>query len=100
MAAEKERTPQEPVAVALTPEEWRTVLHWLQYGADYHNAKKWEWRANCQDKRMAAQIVAEHETAEAEAKRVHKVIEDTLHPTPTPKTCTSLSAPMIDERTE
>lgn len=84
MAAEKPYNPQEPVAVTLTPEEWTTVQHWLQYGADYHNAKKWEWLANCQDKRMAAKMVAEHETAEAKARHLHKIIEDTLHPATPP----------------
>lgn len=85
LAAEKERTQQEPVAITMTPEEWATVLHWLEYGGGYHNAKQWEWRVNCQDKHLAARMVAEHETTEAEAKRVYKIIEDVLHPAPPPK---------------
>lgn len=86
MAAEKEHNRQEPVAVTLTREEWATVLHWLDYGACYNNAKKWEWRANCKDKRLANQIVAEHEAAEAKARHLHKFIEETLYPPPKPET--------------
>lgn len=70
------------MAVALTLEEWDTVLHWLDYGASYNNAKKCEWRANCVDKRLADQIVAEHEAAEAKARNLHKTIEAVLYPAP------------------
>ena len=84
--AEKERTQQKTVAVTLTLEEWETVLHWLDYGGGYHNAKKWEWQAYCKDKRLAAEIVAEHQAAEAKVKRLRKFIEDTLHPAPPPET--------------
>lgn len=49
------------IAVALTPEQWQTVLHWLQYGADYHDAKRHEWLAGCHDKKMGAEKAAEHE---------------------------------------
>ena len=82
----KQYNPAEPVAVTLTPEEWETVLHWLDYGASYNNAKQWEWRASCKDKRMAAEIVAEHEAAEAKARNLHKIIEGVLHPAPPPET--------------
>lgn len=86
MTPEKEHNPQEPVAVALTLEEWRTVLHWLQYGADYHNAKMHEWLAVCHDKKMGAAQAARHKKEEAQAEAVRKIIEGVLYPAPPPKT--------------
>ena len=86
MEAEKKYNPAEPVAVTLTAEQWQTVQHWLQYGADYHMAKRAEVLANCKDHRMAAKMVAEHETAAAAAENVRKIIEATLHPAPPPET--------------
>lgn len=82
MTPEKAYDPAEPVAVALTMELWQTVQSWLQYGADYHMAKRAEVLANCKDHRLAAQLVAEHETAGAKAAHARKIIEDTLHPAP------------------
>ena len=78
----KTYNPAEPVAITLTMEQWQTVQHWLQYGADYHNCKKAEALANCKDHRMAAQLVAEHETVAAQAETVWKIIEATLCPAP------------------
>lgn len=84
--AAKLHNKQEPVAVALTPEEWSTVLHWLQYGADYHNAKMHEWLANCHDKKLGAATAARHEKESKEAAALHKFIEETLYPPPKPET--------------
>lgn len=39
MAPGKERNHITTVAVPLSMKEWDTILHWLQYGADYHDAK-------------------------------------------------------------
>ena len=86
MLSEKERNPQEPAAVALTPEQWQTVLHWLQYGADYHHAKMHEWMASCHDKQMRAEQAAQHEIASKRAAALHKFIEETLYPPPKPET--------------
>jgi len=86
MASEKTYNPQEPVAVTLTREEWQGVLHWLQYGVDYHSCKKYEWLANCADKRMAGEKAAEHEKAAAEAELLCKIIQATLHPAPPKET--------------
>lgn len=69
-------------AVALTPEEWSTVLHWLQYGADYHDAKKHEWLAVCHDKEMGAAKAAQHEKESKEVAALHKIIKETLYPPP------------------
>lgn len=85
LAAEKEYNPQEPVAVALTLEEWETVRHWLQYGADYHNAKMQEWLAVCNDKKMGAAHAARHEKAAAQAEAVRKIIDAVLYPAPPPE---------------
>lgn len=74
----KERNPQELVAVALTMEEWGTVLHWLQYGADYHHAKMHEWLAGCHDKQMGAAKAARHEKESKEAAALHKFIEENI----------------------
>lgn len=71
----KQYNPAEPVAITLTMEQWQTVQHWLQYGTDYHMAKRAEALANCKDHRMAAKLVAEHETAAAQAENVCKIIE-------------------------
>jgi hypothetical protein len=81
-----DKTAPEPVAVALTLEEWRTVLHWLQYGADYHHAKMHEWLANCHDKKLGAATAARHEKESKEAAALHKLIEETLYPQPKPET--------------
>lgn len=86
MLSEKEYNPQEPVPVNLCRKDWDTVLHWLTYGADYHSCKKYEWLANCADKRMAGEKAAEHEKAAAEAERLYKIIKATLHPAPPPET--------------
>lgn len=82
MATEKEYNPAEPVAITLTMEQWQTVLHWLQYGADYHDAKRHEWLAVCNDKRMAAAKAAEHEKAAAKAESLCKIIEAQIYPPP------------------
>lgn len=72
--------------VNLYREDWETVLQWLQYGTAYHMAKKAEVLANCKDHRMAAQLVAGHETAAAQAETVWKIIEDALIPALPPET--------------
>lgn len=82
MASEKAYDPQERVAVILTLEEWGTVQRWLSYGTDYHMAKREETLANCKNRHMAAQLVAEHEAAAAKATAVWKIIEETLIPNP------------------
>lgn len=86
MAAEKEYNPQEPVAITLTMEQWDTVLHWLTYGADYHDAKMHEWLASCQDAKTARTKAAEHQKAAAVADNLRKFIEETLRPAPKPET--------------
>lgn len=86
MACEKTYDPAEPVTITLPLEQWQIVRHWLQYGADYHMAKKQEVLANCKDKRMAAQLVAGHETETAQAETVCKIIEAAIYPAPTPET--------------
>lgn len=78
----KQYNPAEPLAITLTMEQWQTVRHWLQYGADYHMCKKAEVLANCKDHHMAAQLVAGHETAAAQAETVCKIIEATIYPAP------------------
>lgn len=82
MAAEKIYNPAEPVTITLPLEQWQTVLHWLQYGAEYHNAKIHECLANCKDGRLAAKWAAVHEKAEANAKTVYKIIEAAVYPAP------------------
>lgn len=77
---------RERVAVALTLEEWQTVLHWLTYGADYHDAKKWECLGNIKDQATAGRQAAEHEKAGAETARLYKIIEGVLIPSPPPET--------------
>lgn len=66
---------QPGVKIAMTMEQWQTVQRWLQYGIDYHMAKKAEVLANCKDHHMAAKLVAGHETAAAQAETVWKIIE-------------------------
>jgi hypothetical protein len=68
--------------IALTLEQWQTVLHWLQYGADHHNAKMHEWLAVCHDKEMGAAKAAQHEKEYKEAAALCKIIEETLCPPP------------------
>ncbi len=82
----KPYNPAEPVAITLTVAEWDTVLHWLQYGGDYHAAKKWECLCNIKDKATAGRQAAEHEKAAAEAERLYKIIEGVLYPAPPPET--------------
>lgn len=72
---DKTHDPQELAAITLTLEEWRTVLHWLQYGADYHDAKKQEWLSVCHNKEMGAAKAAQHEKESKEAAALHKIIE-------------------------
>ena len=74
----KAYSPEEPVTITLTMEQWDTVLGWLEYGTDYHTAKKYEWLAVCNDKHMAAQQAAQHEKAAAEAETLRKIIEQTI----------------------
>ena len=78
MACEKAHTQAELITITLSLEEWQTVLHWLQYGADYHHAKIHEWLANCHDKQMGAAIAAQHEKEAAEAAALHKIIEQAI----------------------
>lgn len=82
----KQYNPLGSITITLSWEQWDTVLHWLQYGADYHDAKKHEWLCNCVDKRMAGQKASEHDKAAAEAAALHKLIEQTIFPPQTPKT--------------
>ena len=82
MTAEKLRATAVTATITLTMDQWQTVLHWLQYGADYHHAKMHEWRANCHDKQMGAAKAAQHEKEAAEAAALHKIIEETLYPPP------------------
>ena len=77
---------QETVAVTMTVADWQAVQRWLQYGSDYHAAKRVEWLTNCKDKRMAAEKMAEHETAAANADRLYKIIEEIINPPPIPET--------------
>lgn len=86
MTCEKTYNPQEPAAITLAWEDWDTVLHWLAYGADYHDAKKWECLGNIKDQATAGRQAAEHEKAAAEAERLCKIIEATLYPEPPPET--------------
>lgn len=65
--------------IALTLEQWQTVLHWLQYGKGYHNAKMHEWLAVCHDKQMGAARAAEHEMYSKEAAALHKIIEAAIY---------------------
>ena len=78
MDREKTYNPAEPVTITLSMEQWQTVLHWLQYGADYHNAKRQESLANCKDGHLAAKWAAIHEKAEASAKEVCKIIDQAI----------------------
>lgn len=82
MDCEKTYNPAEPVTITLPLEQWQTVLHWLQYGADYHNAKRHECLANSKDGRLAAEHAAVHEKAETRAKAVYKIIEAAIYPAP------------------
>ena len=86
MDCEKAPTQAEPVAITLPLEQWQDVLHWLQYGAGYHNAKRQEWLANCKDGRMAAEYAAVHEKAAAHADMVYKIIEAAVYPAPQTQT--------------
>jgi hypothetical protein len=78
--------PHDLLTITLPMEDWGTVQHYLQYGKDYHTAKKWEWLTNCKDKRMATETAAGHERAAAEAERLCKIIEDVLYPAPPKET--------------
>lgn len=78
--------PDEPVAITLTVREWETVRHWLEYGGDYHAAKKWECLGNIHDQALAHKMAADHEKEGAKAERLAKIIEDTLCPPQQPQT--------------
>lgn len=67
--------PTDSVAITLTREEWDTVLGWLEFGTDYHMAKRAEWLAVCNDPKLGAKYAAEHEKAAAEAETLRKIIE-------------------------
>lgn len=86
MACEKTYNPLEPVAVTMTVAEWESVLHWLDYGRCYHDAKKWECLCNIKDKAIAGRQATEHEKAGAEAERIYKIINATLYQAPQPET--------------
>ena len=86
MEAEKAYDPAEPVTITLPLEQWQAVLHWLQYGKDYHTAKRQEWLANCKDGRMAAEYAAVHEKAAAHAEMVYKIVEAAVYPAPQTQT--------------
>lgn len=79
MACEKAFSPQEPVTITLTREQWQTVLYWLTYGSGYSRAKMAEWIANCADKKMAAENAALHEKTAIEAEMLYKIIETELY---------------------
>ena len=74
------------MAITLTMAEWGTVLHWLTYGADYHDAKRREWLANCADPKMAGELAANHERCTAQAESLKKIIEAVLYPAPPKET--------------
>lgn len=78
----KTHDPQAPVAITLPWEDMDTVLHWIQYGAAYHNAKKQEWLANCADKEMGGRMARQHELQAADADRLAKIIEAAMIPNP------------------
>ena len=86
MAAEKEYNPAEPEAITLTAKEWNIVLHWLEYGTDYHMARKAEVLANCKDHRLAANMVETHENLAAKAETICKAITAVLYPAPPTET--------------
>lgn len=71
----KQYTSAEPVTITLTMEQWELIRHWLQYGTDYHKAKRAEWLAVCNDPKLGAAKAAEHEKAAAEAETLRKIIE-------------------------
>lgn len=72
--------PLEPVIITLTQEEWSTVLGWLEFGRDYHKAKREEVLANIKDPAMRAEWSANHERGSEEAEHLIKTIEAVLHP--------------------
>lgn len=82
MADKKTHDPQEPVTITLPWEDMATVLHWVQYGGDYHACKMHEWLANCVDKKMGGSIAREHELQAANAERLAKIIEAAMIPNP------------------
>ena len=82
--------PKEPVTVTMVLEQWETVLRYLQYCADYHDAKKWEWLADCKDKKLAGQIAAQHEKQSMEAAAIYKIIAETVYPEPETETETAM----------
>lgn len=77
--------PAEPVTITLTCEEWRDVLHWAEYGGDYHKNKRAEVLENIRDPAMRAERAAEHERAAERAEHLIKAIEAELYPAPPPR---------------
>lgn len=82
MTPEKIHDPQEPVAITLPWEDWQTVLHWIQYGSDYHTCKTHEVLGNCADKQLAGRMAREHQLEAENAKRLAKIIEAAMIPNP------------------
>lgn len=78
--------PQEQITITMTREQWDTVLHWLQYGANYHHAKMTEWLCVCVDRRMAEQIAGQHRQQMERAEMLYKIMDAVLHPQPAPET--------------
>lgn len=82
-AQPKKWNPQELVAIPLTMEQWRTVLHSLQNDAGSYQASMTWWATCCVDKKMGAETAAKYERSYNKVMDLHKLIEETLCP-PTP----------------
>lgn len=77
--ATPEWNPAELVTVTLSREQWQDISIWLQYCIDWHGCRMVWWRDCCDDKKMGAEIAAQHETAIKAHENVLQIIEEATH---------------------
>lgn len=75
----KEWNPAEPVAVTMTRQQWLGISNWIQYCIDWHRCRLVWWRDCCADKKMGAEIAAEHEAAIKACENALQIIEEATH---------------------
>lgn len=87
MAPENEYNPQEQITVTMSRKEWEGVVHWLQYGEDYHACKVHEYIGNpLYASPISATMAAQHRRESEYAESLRKIVEAVLYPQPAQET--------------
>lgn len=72
----KEWNPQEPVAVTLNREQWRSITTCLTYLADWHHCRMVWYRECCDDRKVGTAKASMHEAAMQRAINLRQIIEE------------------------